>query len=163
MTIIETKPLGVFDGREVIKTSIAITNAGDGLSEALKVDPQALHIGDKVHVVLECEVTKVSFVAIKDAPGRVARVHVLRAGGATMVDADLVEAHLDEQAERILAAKEEELGIMRLTPVADEDIDEGDVVTMEVRHLSGEHFDGPAAGCRLCDSVRAMNEMEDEQ
>ena len=162
MTIIETKPLGVFDGAEVIKTSIAITNAGDGLSEALKVDPQSLHIGDTVHVVLECVVTKVSFVAIKDAPGRLARVHVLRAGGATMVDADLVEAHLDEQAERILAAKEEELGIMRLTPVADEPPEEVDL-TMEVRHLEGDHRDETAAGCRLCVSQSAMDEMDDEQ
>ena len=147
-TMIDTQPLAVFDGHEVIKTSIAITNAGDGLSEALKVDPRELHIGETVHVVLECVVSKVSFVGIKDAPGRLARVHVLRAGGATMVDADLVEAHLDEQAERILAAKEEELGIMRLMPVMDEP--SPDEFSLEHFHRLGDHLDGMVGPCTLC-------------
>ncbi len=51
-----TNALTSFDGRDVIKTTIAITKAGDGLSDALKVDPQEFSLGDEVVVVLKCEV-----------------------------------------------------------------------------------------------------------
>lgn len=42
-----------FDGKEIARTTIKVTKAGDGLSEALKVDPQAFHLGDIVHAVIE--------------------------------------------------------------------------------------------------------------
>ena len=101
--------LGRFDGREVIKSTVAVTNAGDGLSKALAVDPAALDLGDKVYVVLECEVSKVTFVPVPDT-SKLQRVHTLKAGGATLVDEDLVREQLDTQAQRI----EESQGIQRL-------------------------------------------------
>ena len=114
-------PLGSFDGREVIKATVAITRAGDGLSAALAVDPQALDLGDKVYVVLECEVGKVSFEPVKDTQ-HLARVHTLRTQGATLVDEDLVRKHLDEMQVRI----EEAQGVSRLPMGEDGEGQEGD-------------------------------------
>lgn len=97
------KGLTPFEGRDVISARVAITNAGDGLSAAMAVEPTELHVGEKVYVVLECEVAKVRFEPVKDT-GSMARVHVLRGGAATLVDADLVAEHLAAQRKRILEA-----------------------------------------------------------
>lgn len=106
----EKPGLGRFGNREVIGTAVAITNAGDGLSKALGVDPQLLDLDEKVYIVLECDVNKVSFTPVKDAHNKLTRVHNLKTVGATIVDEDLVRAHLDEQAKRI----EEHAGVHRL-------------------------------------------------
>ncbi len=96
--------LGSFDGREVIGTTIAITAAGDGLSAALSVEPQVFHHGQVVNVVLQCEVTKVGFVPVKDTD-RLQRVHTLRAGIATIVEASLVEEVLYAQKVKLDEAR----------------------------------------------------------
>ena len=105
-----------FDDREVARTSLAITRAGDGLSEALKVAPREFHHGDTVYVVLECTCTRVQFVPFDrdDPSGPLTRVHTLAAGTATIVDEELVRSHISEQAERNLRAREEEAGIIRM-------------------------------------------------
>ena len=98
--------LGTFEGDTVVRVSIAITNAGDGLSEAMAVEPRLMHRGDKVFVVLECECTKVVMQpSSKETPNLINRQHVLRAGVATIVDEELVRSVLDEQALRIERAK----------------------------------------------------------
>ena len=92
--------LGSYDGIDLLGSTVSIRNAGDGLSDSLAVEPAKLPIHSTVHVVLECEVTKHTYEEIKDVDGlRV--VNVLKAGRATMVDADLVREHLDEQQRRI--------------------------------------------------------------
>ncbi len=88
MTTNQTKiSLGSFDKKPVLATGIRITNAGDGLSKALQVDPKVMHHNEKIYVVLETEVTNVAFPPVKDTDG-VQRLHTLRAG-------------LDAQEERI--------------------------------------------------------------
>lgn len=140
----DTSALGSFDGKQVLKTTIAVTNAGDGLSEALKVEPQLLHLDGIVYVVLACRVDKIRFEPIKDVDG-VSRVHVLKAGAATLVDEDLVKEHLTAQAERILQAKEKAAGIERI-PFGDE---------LQDAHQKGEHDDGLIAGCPDCEALAA--------
>lgn len=101
--------LGTFDDKNVLSTSIKITNAGDGLSKAMAVDPQLMVLHEKVYVVLECEVSRVQFQDIKDVDG-VLRIHTLKAGTATVVDADMVTDVLEAQVRRL----EEAAGISRL-------------------------------------------------
>jgi hypothetical protein len=115
-----TDKLGTFDGRDVITTSVAITNAGDGLSQALGIDPQIMHIGDTGVVVLEYTVTKIGFIEVKDTDV-LNRVHTLRAGTAAIIDRELVAEALDAQALKIERAK----GVERL-PLNDSPDDEGD-------------------------------------
>lgn len=121
----DTDKLADFEGVQVLRTQVAITNAGDGLSKAMAVDPLELHLGRTVHVVLECIVQKVQHVPTNaDDPAEgVARVHVLKAGRASLVDGDAVRDVLDSQADRILRAKEAAAGIQRLSIEADEDED----------------------------------------
>src|SRR5262249_14836962 len=105
----ESKELTPFDGRQVLNATVAIRNAGDGLSQAMSIDPIELHHGEKVYVVLECDVEKVRFDPIKDTQA-LSRVHMLKAGTSVIVDEDLVRAHLDDMERRI----EEHAGITRL-------------------------------------------------
>lgn len=109
-----------FEGADVLRVQVAVTNAGDGLSDALAVDPQPLPLGATVHVVLECVVQQVKFVPAVDRQhpeDGLARVHVLRAGRATILPAEDVKVALDAQAERILRAREAAEGIQRLGAV----------------------------------------------
>lgn len=103
------KPLADFDGKEVLSATVSVTNAGDGLSSAMKVEPAEFHHGEIVYVVLACEVAKVRFDPIKDTDA-LQRVHILRAGEATIVDESVVSTHLEAQRVKI----EEAAGIQRL-------------------------------------------------
>jgi hypothetical protein len=103
-----TTDLGTFDDRDVISTSIAITRAGDGLSASLAIEPRVLHVGDNV-VVLDCIVSKIGFVPIKDSDD-LDRVQTLRAGTALIIDRDVVHDALDAQQLKIEAAK----GVQRI-------------------------------------------------
>lgn len=101
--------LGEFDGRDVLTTSVKVTRAGDGLSEALGVDPQLLHHGDRGAIVIEYEVDKITFDPIKDTAG-LNRVHTLKAMRGTLISLDEVQEKLDEQTRRI----EEAEGVLQL-------------------------------------------------
>lgn len=98
-----------FDNRNVIATPMALTNAGDGLSKAMSVEPNELSIGETVYVVIEAEVSGITYQPVKDTDALV-RKHTLRAGTATFVDESLVRDLLDEQERKI----EESNGVHRL-------------------------------------------------
>lgn len=93
----------------MLGTRVAITNAGDGLSEAMLVDPNELELGSTVYVVLECTTTRVQYEPVKDTDTLI-RKHVLRAGTATLVDGTLVHDVLEAQRLAIEKAK----GVTRL-------------------------------------------------
>lgn len=139
------KRLPIFDDREVSRTAIKVTNAGDGLSQALQVDPQAFHLGETVYVVLETVVSKVEHepAVDGDAEGPLIRSHVLRAGAATIVDADLVAEQIRVQTVRIKAAeeaaKEQQHGIRVLPGTGWQDEDD----TGDDDGPAGLYDDGP--------------------
>lgn len=108
----DTVDLGEFEGRKVTKTTIAVRNAGDGLSKAMKVDPQLLHQGDRVYVVLECDVDKVTFDPYDD--GVCARIQNLNAGTATIIDGAVVRDALDQQRDRIKLHEDAQKGVHEL-------------------------------------------------
>jgi hypothetical protein len=111
-----------FDGQEVTGTTIKIINAGDGLSKAMETEPVMLHHGQKAYVVIECDVARVSFDPVdRDEPaGNLLRVHTLRAGTSTLVDFELVNKVITEQARKNTLADEARKGITRL-PGTDDD------------------------------------------
>jgi len=131
--------LGEFEGRKITKTTIAVTKAGDGLSTAMKIDPVLLHQGDRVYVVLECNVGKVTFDPYDD--GVAARVQNLEAGVATLIDADVVKKAIEDQRVKNERAKEQANGVQRLP------------IDLHDDHLAGAHDDGPVSGCPDCDSL----------
>ena len=111
-----------FEEIDVVRTEVAVTNAGDGLSRALAIQPNDLELGTRVYVVLECLVQQIKFkpAVDRDHPeDGLARVHVLRAGAATIVDRTVVASAMDAQAERIRLAEEAAAGIQRLSTSPD--------------------------------------------
>lgn len=93
-----------FEGRDVVQTTIRVTNAGDGLSEALAVDPVEMHHGERRYLLIEAEVTRVHYDEVKDTDV-LRRVHTLRAGAATLVSADFALEAIAEQKRKNLEAK----------------------------------------------------------
>lgn len=133
--------LGSFEGRTVTRTTIAVKNAGDGLSQALKIEPQLLHQGDTVYVVLECVVGPIKFDPYADDV--CSRVQELRAGAATIIDADVVRSAIEDQKERIRVAEDAEKGVRELP--TDE--------ALAREHRAGLHeHDEPSdhPECKLC-------------
>ena len=102
--------LGKFEGREVLAARMSITATGDGLSDALDIDPQILHHGDEVFLVIKGVVADVQHPIVKGTEG-VARKHVIRCVDAVPVPEELVGKVLDEHRERVRRAAEEAAGI----------------------------------------------------
>jgi hypothetical protein len=127
-------PLTPFEGQDVVGSRIKVTNAGDGLSESLAVEPAAFGLGSKLYVVLECEVAKVQHVPVKDTDTLV-REHTFKALGATLADADLVAELVEQQKEIIRLRKEEAAGIQRLTFAPDPDTSGYDLLLERLGNL----------------------------
>jgi len=104
-----------FENRDVSAAQVRITGAGDGLSEALEVDPVALHLGDDVTYVLKGTVTQVNHRPLSSKhPEIMVRQHTVTASEITEIDGDVAEEFLAEARARIAAAKpeqQEELGV----------------------------------------------------
>jgi hypothetical protein len=98
-----------FDDHDVVETTVRIVGVGDGLSEALEVEPVELHHGQIVHIVLRGEVTKITYEPTK-AGDELRRVHTVRASFGTIVDQTVVRKVLDAQRKAIDKAK----GVNRL-------------------------------------------------
>lgn len=93
-----------FEGRDVVQSTIKVTNAGDGLSEAMSVDPIEMHLGEKRYLLIEAEVHRVNYEELKDTDV-LRRVHTLKAGTATLVDDEYARELIEKQRKAILAAK----------------------------------------------------------
>lgn len=142
--------LGKFEGKDVLSTTVKIAKAGDGLSKALAIDPQPLHSGDVVYVVLKGVVGGITFEPIKDTNG-FARKQTVNAETVTLVDADLVSAVLERQEARF----EEAAGVQRLPFDGADELATLDVVAMDPEKASAaqlrewlKNHDMPATGAK---------------
>lgn len=120
-----------FEGLPVVLSTIALRNAGDGLSAAMKVEPVAYHKGDIVDVLTRCVVIDVQHPPVnKDDPGGpCARKHIFRAGTATIIDSATAKDAIEAQAEKNRVWEEQQAGIERIPfddPDADPDADPED-------------------------------------
>lgn len=93
-----------FEKKPVIKCEVKITKAGDGLSDALQVDPVEMHVNERVFFVLEAEVGQVQFVRMSPAGNDLRRVHVLVTQRITQVDGADVSAYLDDAEQHVRRA-----------------------------------------------------------
>lgn len=139
-----------FEGMPVIAAGIEIPGAAGGLRDAMKVEPRAWHIGDRVFVLLECDVRDVRHPSVDkgDLNGPRRRVHVLDSLAGTVMEPDVAKPAIDAQRERIIKAREEALGIQQLdldgakdggTPTAGTDEDgfvDASLVKAALRKLS---------------------------
>lgn len=142
-----------YAGRKVVRTTVSIRNAGDGLSEGLGIDPQVLPLGEEVYVVLKCTVHAHDHDRILDKgtdTGLLVLDQVLKASAGTLIDADLVREAIAEQEEKIKVAREKAKGISRLP--GDDPI--------EQEHVRGEHAPERRDDCFLCQEELAAEERE---
>lgn len=104
-----------FEGKDVVRATMAVVGAGDGLSKAMALDPMEIPEGTSVTIVIRGVVEEVSYKKIsKDTPKLLGRKHKIVAGTATFLDNALVAKALDEQDEKIRVAKEKAHGVERL-------------------------------------------------
>lgn len=111
-----------FENHDVVGTSIKVTKAGDGLSDALKVEPAEYELDEKVYVLLETTVADVHFPPSKDNADARIRVHVLKAGLATVVPDSKAQPMLAAQRKKLEAAE----GVNQLPGLDEGDDGEGD-------------------------------------
>jgi len=148
-----------FEGREVREMAIIVNKAGDGLSDALKVDKVPHHHGDEVFLVLRTFVTKVNHVEVKPGSDDLRRVETLTAQDAFEVDESDIGPLFRRAKDTVRRKLDEAAGIVPLFAASSGD---DDVVPFEdmsdeqqslyVGHGQGEHASGPVEECPLCDS-----------
>ena len=101
-----SSPIKQYQGDDVVSQQIKVTNTGDGLSAAMQVEPDNFHIGERRYVVMEVEVSEITYKRVKDT-SMLVEVAKLKAEGATFIDGDIVAKHLEEQHHKILNANDE--------------------------------------------------------
>lgn len=106
--------LSAFEGRDVLQTTLRVTRTGDGLSQAMAIEPHEWHVGDRVTLVIDAIVAKVIHEPIKDTEALV-RVHVCAADAALPVERKLVQKVLDAHARAVALATEGQ-GSLELDP-----------------------------------------------
>lgn len=133
-------------GKPTVRTTIAVTNTGDGLSQAMAVDPVVYEPGSTQYVVIECDVPSHTFELNEDGDAYELK-QKLRGGVAVVVDADLVKRVVDEQRERIRKARDEAQGIMAMPFEAGSD-DESDGPLDEPPPADSDELSGRRKGKR---------------
>jgi len=116
--------LPAFENQLVVGAGIEIPGAAGGLRDAMEIEPRVLHQGDRIYVLLECEVAKTRHDPIdkKTFDGPLRRVSVLHTRAGTIMDPEVAKPAVDAQKDRIQKAKEEALGVQRI-PGTDADVD----------------------------------------
>lgn len=103
--------LPAFESNAVSAARVRITRAGDGLSEALKIEPRAIQLGERVYYVLEGECVQINHVEKDDI---ITRVHTIAAESIAEVDDETATKMLREAAnelERKKAAADGQAGL----------------------------------------------------
>lgn len=149
-TMTKSNQLPMFERQEVDRSTVRITKAGDGLSEALKVEPKALLLGGEVFYVLRCRVRRVAHDMDQDE--NVVRVHTLDVEQITEVERGAVERMLDDAAERLQRARDEASGQQNLvtgtSTAIPEDEREAEDVDVDEDEGEGEEQEGINAAAR---------------
>lgn len=112
-----------YDGKDVTRQAMSLRKTGDGLSQALAIDPLSVHIGDEITLVVRGEVASVQYKQDQKGTSDLTEVIIVNGGTITVADdIEVIDALLAAQAEKNTLAKEKAEGIQRIpgTPGADE-------------------------------------------
>lgn len=112
-----TKQLHDFEGREVNRTAIKIAGAGTGLSDALKVDPVEIELGEDRYFVLKASCGRVSIEEDKDEV--TTRVHTMKTTSIMILDDDIAKRLLQANADTLARRKNEIEGQLSLEAEAE--------------------------------------------
>lgn len=146
-----SKALGEYQGRPIVGFGIIVRNAGDGLSQAMAVEPMDIQVGDEVYLLVEAKCVDVHHPA-EDPKypeiGGVRKIPVLRAGTATFIDGEQAAGAIERQREANREYADRQSG----------------QVTISAAILRAEHDDGQhkkrREGCEQCDEEARLEEAE---
>lgn len=119
--------LPMFEGSDVTEASLRITRAGDGLSDALDLEPEALHHGERVYYVLEGLVSQVNHVPVKAGSTKLRRVHTVVAQRIAPLAQHQADPYLNAEQERIAKLRQEMEGELTLAEQEERDLEPGSV------------------------------------
>lgn len=107
----EEVKLGKHEGKTVAGVGLIIRGTGDGLSQAMELDPVILKHGDRVGIYIEGDVVDLHFPGVKGT-NSVRRVAVVNADAGYIVEdrSEMAEI-LREQADRAQRKAEAEAGV----------------------------------------------------
>jgi hypothetical protein len=114
--------LPMFEGSDVTDAALKITKAGDGLSAALDLEPEALHHGERVYYVLEGIVSQVNHVPTKPGSAKLRRVHTVVAQRIAPIAQHQADPILNMEQERVARLRQEQEGALTLE---DDDLEPG--------------------------------------
>ena len=114
-----------FEDLDVDAVQVRFTNAGDGLTEALKISPKAFHLGDEFACVLRGTVTQINHKEAADGES-VIRLHTVKTEQITEVDIEMAQRILTANADSIAQMKAELEGQLELQ--ADEDLEGAEAI-----------------------------------
>lgn len=118
--------LGTYKGRDVIQSAVKVTNAGDGLSKSLGIEPRDFAPGEPVLVLLECVYDGEAHRPIKDTDCFRLET-ILKAGTATIIDTPAARKAIEQTKNKVQLAAEKAAGVQRIPgtePSTGDDIDD---------------------------------------
>lgn len=126
----EQPDLGEFNGLPILAVKAITTRTGDGLSDALKVEPVLFNLDDECYLAFKVRKIKDQHVLVRDKTGEgigVDHVQVFAAEGAAFVDTKVVRAAVAKVSEKVAAqkaAEETAQAAFDISGVVDDDSDE---------------------------------------
>ena len=93
-----------YEDRDVLQATIKLTNAGDGLSQGLAIEPAEYHVGDVISLVIEATIARVAYEPIPDIDV-LRRVHTAKTIIGTVVQPETVVKLLDKAKRDVERAK----------------------------------------------------------
>lgn len=112
MTATQQDELRDFEGRHIARATVKITNAGDGLSEALAIQPEEIELDEDRSYVLQGKCVRVSIEVDKN--GVASRVHTIKTHGISPIDPKIAAKAIGQYRDETERAKAEAQGQMML-------------------------------------------------
>lgn len=109
------------EGYKVDKTGLKVLNLGDGLSDAMDIEPVVLHAGQEVYIIVRAIKTKDSFDYTfngDDDVSSVRLVQTVKAKAAVITDDDVARQAIARMEKKIAAAQHPGQGELPLDEVA---------------------------------------------
>ncbi len=142
-------PLEMFEGKPVVGALMIVKGLEGGLTDAMAIDPQKYHHGQRVIIVSEVEIREVGYkpADVAEPDGDQLRKHI---GKATTVDVLTMDdelgvgvgQHLVDVRDRVKTKRERDGGTFQLPS---EDV-------MRKEHEANEHAFLTVEGCPLCEA-----------
>jgi hypothetical protein len=117
MTAVKEPALHDFEGRTVQRATVKITAAGDGLSDALAIQPEEIELDEERSYVLQGSCVRVSIETDKN--GITSRVHTIKTHGISPIDSKIAAEAIATYRTETERRKNEVNGQMQLDAEAE--------------------------------------------